>query len=178
MTPRQDNSRHVRSRGIFACVTGGFTLIELLVTLSIVGILATIAVPSFTRLLDKMRLASATDDYIAALYGTRSYAVRDNTKATLCPSKDGKSCSNSSDLSVGWLILSENKGPVRYWSAPGATIKTNYKNNAVDFHPNGQPNAAGHASFCVGAQAGKVFIAPAGRVRYTSCDECGCGDSP
>lgn len=161
----------------------GFGLIEMLVTLLIAGILATIAIPSFSRLLDKTRLKSATDDYMAALYGTRSYAVRNNTDATLCPSQDGHSCSsNSSDLSVGWLITANNE-LIRYWPAPGVTATAHYIASGVHFGPDGLPKSDsgsfqnGHVVFSVGTQAGCVVLAQTGRVHYESCDQCGCGSS-
>lgn len=157
----------------------GFGLIEVLVTLLIVGILATIAVPSFSRLVDKTRLKSAADDYMAALFGTRSYAVRNNTDATLCPSQDGQSCDNSLSLSSGWLITSNSK-PVRYWQASGVTATAYYAATGVHFGPDGLPKSDsggfqnGHVTFCIGTQAGKVVLAQTGRVHYESCTQCSC----
>jgi type IV fimbrial biogenesis protein FimT len=54
----------------------GFTLVELLVTISIMVIVMSIAVPSFSSLLDRNRLATRSNLLVSALNLARSEAVK------------------------------------------------------------------------------------------------------
>ena len=68
----QSNSAVVRP----AHRVGGFTAIELLVTVSIVAILAALAAPSFTPLIESWRVRQATEQLSSSLYFARSEAIK------------------------------------------------------------------------------------------------------
>ena len=57
----------------------GFTLVELMVTIVVFGILLTIAVPSFTSLMDSIRVKRAGDAISAFLINAKSEAIKRNT---------------------------------------------------------------------------------------------------
>lgn len=57
----------------------GFTLVELMVTIVVFGILLMIAVPSFTSLMDSIRVKRAGDAVNAFLVNTKSEAIKRNT---------------------------------------------------------------------------------------------------
>jgi type IV fimbrial biogenesis protein FimT len=77
----------------------GFTLIELMVTLSLMGILMALAIPSFQQLIASQRLSSATNELYVSLLQARSVngtqtwtqgwiTFVDSTRTTANPSVD------------------------------------------------------------------------------------------
>ena len=61
----------------------GFTLIELMVTIAVLGIIATIAAPSFSNLLGKQNLNRSTQELIGQLNSARSKAVLERREVTV-----------------------------------------------------------------------------------------------
>jgi prepilin-type N-terminal cleavage/methylation domain-containing protein len=61
----------------------GFTLAESLIVLAIVGILVAIAIPSSIAMLNRAKLAQATDMVVASLQEAQREAIRSNRTCTL-----------------------------------------------------------------------------------------------
>ena len=57
-------------------VQRGFTLIETLVVVAIAAVLAALAAPSFTPIVERWRIRSATESLQSALYLARSEAIK------------------------------------------------------------------------------------------------------
>lgn len=81
-----------------------FSLYNALVTLIVVSTVATIAVPSLQQLLSTQRMAGAINTLITALHLARSEAIRGGVNAALCPSVDGRNCTNGSNWEAGYLL--------------------------------------------------------------------------
>lgn len=99
-------------------MVGGFTLTELLVTMSIAGILAMIAIPSFSSLTATQRAKSTSANLYTALVRTRSEALKFNRSVSLSPKAGG--------WQNGWRIVNPNTGIVMEDQAPlkGVSVTT------------------------------------------------------
>lgn len=62
----------------------GFTLIEILVTVTLAGLLLTLAVPAFTNIVASSRVMDQTNELVAALNFARSEAVKRNATIIVC----------------------------------------------------------------------------------------------
>lgn len=82
----------------------GFTLIELAVTVAVIGILATIAMPNMTALINRSRLTSQASEVVSALQLARAEAIRRNARVTVCRSTNGITCDSGTDW-AHWIIV-------------------------------------------------------------------------
>ncbi len=67
----------------------GFNLIEMVVVVTIIGMLAMIAVPAYTGLITRMKAKSTATDLYMALIKTRSEAIKRNANVTLSVGSSG-----------------------------------------------------------------------------------------
>ena len=88
----------------------GFTLIELAVTVSILSLLAGIALPSMSGFVERQRTSAAITSLTTHMQLARMAAVARNRRAVLCPTGDGSTCEAGTDWSRGWMLFVDDDG--------------------------------------------------------------------
>ncbi len=85
----------------------GFTAIELMVTVGILAVLAALAAPSFTPIIERWRVRDATESLTSALYYARSEAIKRGGDIILARNASNGGCTSSgnSDWSCGWHVF-------------------------------------------------------------------------
>lgn len=91
----------------------GFTLIEVMVVVGILAVLAVLAAPSFTPLIDKWRIEQAIDNMKSTIYYARSEAVKRGGSIGVEKSKNIGSCKQAStnqEWGCGWFVFVDTNG--------------------------------------------------------------------
>ncbi|MEO8309484.1 MAG: GspH/FimT family pseudopilin [Pseudomonadota bacterium] len=160
--------------------TRGFTLLEMLCVLSIVAVLAGLAVPSWRRPLAAAAVRAAASQALSGLALARRTALATGRTVTLCPTADLTRC----DLSGReWMLFSNEDGGslgrrdagealLRHWPLPRDVLVSGTRAYAW-YLP--QPRAAATLTltFChpaAPATRRSVIVSQTGRPRVISGD--------
>ncbi|WP_019027169.1 GspH/FimT family pseudopilin [Colwellia piezophila] len=162
----------------------GFNLLEVLITISIVGILASVALPSFLESIKSTNMSNLANDMHRSIVVARSEAIKRGVNVTVCTSNPDKTdCSNAGSWEGGWIVREVTAvadfDPVISIYAPfdsnyslhGTT--TAYKSNVV-FSAAGEAIASGDMVLCykneVDAQTRTIVINRFGKVSVRGID--------
>lgn len=88
----------------------GFTILEFLISLTIVGIISSIAIASGKDMIYSFRGHGAANTLRHTLKFARSEAVTRNTLIRVCASSDGQYCSGSKKWEDGWITYMDLAG--------------------------------------------------------------------
>jgi type IV fimbrial biogenesis protein FimT len=88
----------------------GFTLIEAMTSASVLAILAAVAAPSLSELIEHQHASAAMSSLTTHMAQARMAAITYRRPAVLCPSTTGVSCEPGSDWSSGWMLFLDKDG--------------------------------------------------------------------
>lgn len=158
-------------------LTTGFSLIELLVSLAILGILLSVAVPSFSVLLAEQRLRAVSTELRMSLTVARSEAVKRNSAVNLFERGGDWSngwCVEPRADAAGTLITACTAAPISEYVVNSRVAITG--GSSVSFNAWGR--AAGCPQFEISTTSGDdactvcLTVEPDGRV-LSATGECG-----
>jgi type IV fimbrial biogenesis protein FimT len=157
---------------------------ELMVVVAIGAILASIAVPSFSDLINSTTQTSTMTQLVSDLNRARSEAIKRNQRVLICVrNAAGTDCGTGTDWKNGWLVCYDPDGsgacdttapvdgsaanPIAIHQAISAKLTLTGSASAIRFNPNGTQGAAGAAALTLngswtGATAKVVNIAVTG----------------
>lgn len=122
----------------------GVTLLELMVALSVLSILAFIAIPSAQTFSASSSQRAATDQVLSAIEFARSEAITKGQTFKLCKHQVGSLVcdENNASWNNGWSVY-RGATVIRTWDAPraGAQLADQANDNTgIEFSPTGMAN--------------------------------------
>ena len=137
----------------------GFSTIELVVALALVGILAAIALPGWSRLLPSYRLDGSVRQVQSELHGIKMRAAAQNTKLQLAYLADASQ----------YMIQSDGKVLATKPLAEGIVIT---KAGSISFSPRGTADANRVRLRSSTGLCKQVVVSATGRVRTCKPTDC------
>ena len=171
----------------------GVTLIELMVAISVLAILASVAVPSYNFLVTNNRMTAQSNRLLATLLYARNEAAKRGASVSICrtddPAATTPACSTTTGgtWSNGWISFvdvdadgSFDSGADTLLKAEPAiesgTLKSSDFVDVVRYDPEGRSNDQGEFTFCPKDNDSRftrtVDISPSGRPRVTKEGTC------
>jgi type IV fimbrial biogenesis protein FimT len=83
----------------------GFTLLELMASITVLGILLALAVPTFTQTIRNNQLTAQNNEFVGALNYARSEAIKRSADVSLCSTTDGTTCAASLNWATGVVVF-------------------------------------------------------------------------
>jgi type IV fimbrial biogenesis protein FimT len=140
----------------------GFTVLEVMVTLSLIAILAAIAVPAMADFIRNNRMSTSARQLDADMILARREAIKRNTRVLVCPKgATANKCGTATTTAwtQGWLVCYDadfdndcddtadtNPNPIRQHGAMETTLTVTGPAAIARFNANGTQGAAGAGS--------------------------------
>lgn len=123
--------KHVPLKVFRKC--SGFSLIEVMVSVAVLGILASLAAPSFSESINRYRIASVRDDLIGSIQLARSEAIRRGVAVSLRrTTTTGCAPATSDEWNCGWeMFVDRNANGIRNANANPALDDTRLQVSTV-----------------------------------------------
>ena len=163
------------------CRWRGYTLIELMLGLALVAMTLAWGVPSFGTLLRDAARTRQVNQFLQAVYVARSESIKRNGVVSLCPTRNGATCSPGAQWQTGWLVFVNFDRDSPAARDAGEPLLRAYERwdtghitsnrSTLSFRPFGQMGVTATVTFCDdrGPKAARaVIISQTGRPRISS----------
>ncbi len=157
--------------------SSGYTLMELMVTISIAGILISVAIPSFTSIISSNRLTTYANELVTALNLARSEAIKRGGSVTVRKVDDYSftNLGTSANWEDGWDVFTDidNDGKFEtgdvlirtYAHLPSSyTLRGNNFSNFIRYTSSGQSNTNGSFVICDNSDGNNIPEANSSRL--------------
>lgn len=150
----------------------GFTLIEFMVAISIIVVIAMIAIPGVSSAMRGSDVTAAANELIGGINQARMEALRGGYPIVLCSiTVDGKACTGTSTWNNGVLIWRDNDsngsfsdnfsateqiGVIRFSADSGMIVSTNPAVNSLQFDSQGRVSQ--NEIFCIAKQGYTIQV--------------------
>ena len=137
----------------------GFTLLELIITIVILGIMASIAVPSYSAFITKNRQSSVYNNLVGTISLARLEAVKRSQVVTLCISTDQATCAatTATNWGSGWIVFADING--------NGLVDTTSDPDTTDTVLKVEPATVSNITISSSDFGSLLSIAPRGRLR-------------
>jgi type IV fimbrial biogenesis protein FimT len=138
----------------------GLSIMEIMLTVAIVAVLAAIATPSFTTVIQNSRIRSQSSDLMTNLAIARAEAAKRSMRVTLCASTTWQNASpsctggGSTAWNLGYIVFADVNGNGTFDSGTDAVIAVS--------EPLTGGNSLASANFTTPAAADKFQYRPSG----------------
>ena len=88
----------------------GYTLIELMAILSVIAIVLATGLPLLSVFFQGNRMVSNTNEIVAGLHITRSEAIKQQMRVTMCQSDDQATCAGTGRWEDGFIVFQDPNG--------------------------------------------------------------------
>jgi type IV fimbrial biogenesis protein FimT len=161
----------------------GFSVLELLLVSLLAAVLATLAVPAFTRLLLDADMVAQVNRYVHGIHLARQEAEKYGSDVVLCRSTDEKSCNHTQPWQSGFIVFVNrdrddppqvDAGETLLQASPAYSRGVITANrSAFIFRPYGKRSVNGTLNFCDRRGPGSaksVIVSYTGRPRAIAAD--------
>lgn len=157
----------------------GVTMVELLIVLTIAGILAAIAAPSFNDFIGNTRLTSTLTQLTSDMNRARSEAIKRNSWVLVCVRGTNTACGTGTNWQNGWLVCHDsepngtcdattaaNPNPITIHQAIHPNFTFTGSAATIRFNPNGTQGTGGAATITIasGSQTRVATVAATGHI--------------